>query len=106
MRWLLMLALVTPTFAQKSFWVSVGVAATSQVFDAHSSWQKLEGNPVLGPRFDTRAVTIKSGVFAAVLLTELLTSRRHPKLRKVFTIVNFSTVGANSVIVYRNYKTQ
>ena len=83
-----------------SQYVTIGV----NVADSHSSWGRREANPILGERFGTRAVAIKSGVIVAWLFIQRRTSRKGRNY-KAFAITNYAVSGTIGAIAIYNYRT-
>ena len=80
-------------------WSLVALSAASTA-DVASSWGLYELNPVLGNgQFGSRQLAIKAGITAALVGAEALTVRKHPNLRKPFTIVNWTAAGVLSGVV-------
>src|SRR3989304_2000662 len=86
--------------------VSVGTLIAAHTADIHSSWGKLEVNPLLRSidgRFRIKGVAIKSGIVMGNLTGQTLILRRWPKARKIATLVNFISVGVVGGVAIRNY---
>jgi hypothetical protein len=107
MRLLLALALILPLAAQDWNWVYSGIAAHaigSAVY-GYSSWGCNEMNPILGNRFQHRAVMLKSVEFGATAAATYLIARKYPRFRKVLGIVNLGMGGVYSGMAVRNWRT-
>ena len=78
----------------------------AQAVDAQSSWGKCESNSFLagsGGRFDSRSLSIKSGMIAGLALAETISGRHHPKLYGLFSAVNFSVGAGIGGMALHNY---
>lgn len=74
---------------------SIAALLAGNAADTASSWGKLEANPFLGQhQFDGRSTALKFGFIGALVGSELLYLKRHPKDEKVAAILNFSLGGA------------
>lgn len=88
--------LICADSAQAGFWgkfyrVSQAILVAGNAADAHSSWGRLELNPILaGPngRFGARGVSIKAAVAVGWLVTQELMTRKDRRPRKAFAIAN------------------
>jgi hypothetical protein len=86
---------------------SVALLAASSVADVHSSWGRLEANPLLrGPngRFSTQGVVLKTMIVSGVIGAQYLMLRNHPKASKYGAITNFLMAGAISAAAVSNYQ--
>ncbi len=81
---------------------SVAAVVSASAADAATSWGLREGNPVLGTRFDGRAVSIKAGMLTGSLLMQRWAMTRHPAMRRVFTWINFGEAGVLGGIAAHN----
>jgi hypothetical protein len=83
--------------------VAVGVAAT---LDTHSSWGKVEANPLLrtqGHRFGTSSAGLKLGLTTGNLLMQHFLLRKDERVLSPFTLTNFGVAAAQSSVAWRNY---
>lgn len=74
--------------------------------DTHSSWGKLEANPLLrgqGNRFDGRSFGIKAGITGGSLLGQYLLLRKAPSVEPVATFANYAVAGTMTGVAIRNY---
>jgi hypothetical protein len=80
----------------KRIWMaSIAAALAGSAADSATSWGKREGNGLLASgdgTFGGRAVGVKAGITAAVLVPQILL-RNHTNLRKKFIIANFIEAG-------------
>ena len=79
------------------------VAATSM--DAASSWGKYETNPILASangRFGAKGVSIKAGVAAGTIVSEILL-RKHNDLKTKFVIGNLAETALFSTAAVHNF---
>ena len=84
---------------------SLIAVGASQVADTASSWGQYELNPVLGTgRFGGRQTAIKSTLVGSVMATQFVDVRRHPRHKRIATIVNFALAGATTGIAIRNWR--
>lgn len=86
-------------------WSCVSLVAANGM-DAASSWNKRELNPILGQTFAGRAIAIKAGGTAGVLVAQYFVLRRHPQAHKSAAIVNFAVSGVLGGIAARNFRIQ
>ena len=97
-----------PRTHTKVWWVaSVAGLVAANVLDAHSSWGRVEVNPMLRSRdgrFGGRAIAFKAGVTAGVVLIEALSMRRRPDLTSGCALVNFGAAGALGAAAAHNYR--
>ena len=90
---------------------SVVVFVVGNVLDVHSSWHKLEGNP-LAPtdsrgRLSWEGAALKVGVVAGTLIVQRLIFHKRPRrkiVKRVATIANFSVGAFLTTVAVRNYK--
>jgi hypothetical protein len=93
----------------KRLWMwSLAALAAGNIADAHSSWGKLEANPVLAGaqgRFDWRSVGIKIGIQAPMVGFQLWQAHKHPSpsLYRGYTVTNFAVGGALGAVSIHNY---
>ncbi|MBL8233386.1 MAG: hypothetical protein JNL98_33125 [Bryobacterales bacterium] len=86
--------------------VSVALLAASSVVDVHSSWGRLEANPVLrGPngRFGMQGVVLKTMIASGVLGAQYLILRNHPKAAKYGAVTNMVMAGVITAAAMSNY---
>lgn len=86
--------------------VSVALLAASSVADVHSSWGRLEANPVLrGPngRFGMQGVVLKTMIASGVLGAQYLLLRNHPRAAKYGAVTNLIMAGVISAAAMSNY---
>jgi hypothetical protein len=99
-----------PASKGKRLWIySLAALAAGNIADAHSSWGKLEANPVLAGahgRFDWRSVGIKIGIEAPLVGFQLWQAHKHPSpgLYKGYAITNFAAGGAFGAVAVHNYR--
>lgn len=84
-----------------SQYVSIGV----NVIDTHSSYGRVERNPILATndRFENRAVTIKAVVLGGWLLTQKFTNKSG-RLNKVYALTNFGSSAVIGGVAVSNYR--
>lgn len=87
---------------------SVAALIGSNTADVVTSLQ-LQGRPgvqetgwMYGARFDGRAIGIKAALVGGQLLIQHVILRRHPRLRPVFTVSNFTQAAAPARAAFRN----
>jgi len=103
MRLALLILLAVPLVAQ--YRASVVVLAAGSVADTHSSWRGYELNPILGRgQLGWQGVAIKGAITGASLLCQRWVLRRHPRMRKPFTAMNFGMGAAMGGVAVRNYE--
>lgn len=86
--------------------VSVALLAASSVADVHSSWGRLEANPLLrGPngRFSTQGVVLKTMIVSGVIGAQYLMLRNHPRASKYGAVTNLIMAGVISAAAASNY---
>jgi hypothetical protein len=92
------------SFGSERLWqASIMAHGGATAFDAASSWNRLERNPLLGERFRWQGVTIKSAAFVG---TFALQRRTGPRYKKVWTVFNFAAAGMYTVFAVRNLKSR
>lgn len=81
---------------------SLAALLAGNAADTASSWQRIELNPALGPRFDARAASLKFGLVGAAVTMQAIAVHRHPEMAKKLAIVDFSMAGAFTGLAIRN----
>lgn len=92
---------------QMIYLASVASLIAAHVADVHSSWGRLEANPLLRSadgRFGVKGLAVKSSLVAGHLTIQALILRKWPKGRKTVAILNFALAGTVGVIAVRNYR--
>lgn len=85
--------------ADVKYWLSLGALTGANAADAISSRGAIEANPILGQGpFGARQCTIKFGVVAAIVGTELLL----PRHRRLAAVMNYAGAGAAGAAAARN----
>ncbi|MFN7932696.1 MAG: hypothetical protein U0R19_05175 [Bryobacteraceae bacterium] len=93
---------------KRSVWwkVSAVALAAATSVDAHSSWGRVEANPVLaGPngRFGSQGVALKTLITGGVLGAQYMMMKNHPKAERYGTWTNFVLAGALGSAAAYNY---
>ena len=93
---------------KRSVWwkVSAVALAAATSVDAHSSWGRVEANPVLAGRngrFGSQGVALKALITGGVLSAQYMMMRNHPKAEKYGTWTNFVLAGALGSAAAYNY---
>jgi hypothetical protein len=86
---------------------SVAMLAASSIADVHSSWGRLEANPLLrGPngRFSMQGAVLKTMIVSGVIGAQYLMLRNHPKASKYGAFTNLIVAGAVSAAAVSNYQ--
>ena len=86
--------------------ISVGLLAGAVAADAHSSWGRIEVNPLLrGPdgRFAARGAAVKGSLLGATVLTQYLLLRRAPKAEPYAAAAKFAVASALAGVAAHNY---
>lgn len=86
---------------------SAAALGAASVADAHSSWNRVERNPILADsqgRFSHRGVAVKGGLMAANIGVQYLLVRKWPSLARPLSYVNFSAAGITAGVAGRNYR--
>lgn len=106
MRFLLLVFLALPTFAQDRAWkLSVTSVAVSATLDAQSSWGGYEMNPIVGRgQFGARQAATSLSITAGVIALEYLVLRKHPQHKRLLTWTNFAIAGVRTGTAIRNYR--
>ena len=96
------------------WWISIPVLVAASALDAHSSWGKPEGNPLLrgsGGRFDRKSLSIKLGISAGILGGEYIMTRHHKGDERLANAAYLSSGASNlvgaavlGVTAQRNYR--
>ncbi len=87
----------------RQYRLSVAAFAAASVADTWSSWGGRELNPVLGTgRFTTKQASIKGAITAGMIAAEIGLVRRHPSLRRTFTVTNWIAAGLLAGVAARN----
>lgn len=118
---MLLMTLTTSMFAQSwnaptpertdhgDLWwkVSTATLVAASAADLHSSWGKCcERNVLLASpdrTFSTRGAMIKTAALGGQISIQTLLRKKSPKLRTLFTIVNFGATAAMSMVAAHNY---
>lgn len=101
--------IVQPELSRKRsvLWkVSAVALAVATSVDAHSSWGRVEANPVLaGPngRFGSQGVALKALITGGVLGAQYMMMKNHPKAEKYGAWTNFVLAGALGSAAAYNY---
>lgn len=84
-----------------SQYITIGV----NVIDTHSSYGRVERNPILATngRFGSKAVTIKAGVLSGWLLIQRLTNKSG-RLNKVYALTNLGSSAVIGGVAVSNYR--
>jgi len=93
---------------KRSVWwkVSAAALAVATSVDAHSSWGRVEANPVLAGRngrFGSQGVALKALITGGVLSAQYMMMKNHPKAEKYGTWTNFVLAGALGSAAAYNY---
>lgn len=86
----------------------VALVAASAV-DAHSSWGKLEANPVVAGRdgrFGARSLGMKVGLTSAVVVVQHWLIKKNPGAARGLSIANLGLTAAHAAIAVHNYGNQ
>jgi hypothetical protein len=101
---------ITPDTRGDLKWkLSVGSLAIANVLDVSSSWGKCEQNNLLAGqdgRFGAKGVLLKSAIVGGVMSAEWLITRKTPRSRKLFSILNFGSATGIGALAVRNYGIQ
>lgn len=76
--------------------LSSAILAAAVAADAHSSWGRMEANPLLrGPdgRFGTRGLALKAALIAGTVGAQYLLLRKHPSGAKYGVAANLAIAG-------------
>jgi hypothetical protein len=93
--------------SKKLWWASVAAVTAASVFDAGSSWNKQELNPLLrtsNGRFGARGIEIKSAIVGASIVCQWLGLRHHPRMAKSLSILNLSVAGVTAGAAAHNMR--
>lgn len=100
-------ALERPERGEMWWKLSAASVAMASAVDLHSSWGKCcESNALLASpdrRFSTRGAVIKSAGMAGQIYVQSLFRKQSPRMRTLFTILNFGGAAAMSMVAARNY---
>ncbi len=102
-------SIVRPEQSRKrSIWwkVSAAALAVATSVDAHSSWGRVEANPVLrgsNGRFGSQGVALKALITGGVLSAQYMMLKQHPKAEKYGMWTNFVLTGALGSAAAYNY---
>ncbi len=93
---------------KKLWYFSLGALAAANALDASSSWGKWEADGMLASSrgtFGYRAVGMKTGIVAGVMVAQLLLCRKVSKGRfyRIMAGSNFAAAGAITAVAARNY---
>ncbi len=93
---------------RSSMWkLSAILAVSAAVADSHSSWGRLELNPLLrgaNGRFGVRSVSLKALLTGGSIGAQYLLLRRNPKAEKYGTVTNFVMAGVLGAAAVNNYR--
>jgi hypothetical protein len=87
--------------------LSVLFTAAAAAADSHSSWGRLEVNPVLrgaNGRFGLQGVAIKALITGGAIGAQYLLLRRNPKVEKYGIVTNMVMAGALGTAAVVNYR--
>ena len=85
--------------------ISQASFAVATAADSASSWGLYETNPILGNgTFGAKQAAVHAGITSALIAAESVVVRRHPSLRKAFTVVNFAATGVLAGAVASNLR--
>lgn len=94
--------------AEGAYWGSVAFMVAGHFADHNSSVGRVELNPVLrggDGRYDSgRGIAIKAAYVGALVVTQRLLLRKHPKLKQYSTVVNLAVGSVSFGIAARNRK--
>jgi len=96
-----------PSSRGKHWWASVATLVGSSLLDAHSSWNRLEANPLLQDptgRFSSRGLALKLGIAGGLVATQYLLLRHNPRAERYATVLNFGVSAAFTAAAVRNYR--
>ena len=94
---------------ERPLWkASLLALAASSALDAHSSWGKLEANPLLasGGRFGVRGLVLKAGLTGAAMGLQWRLIKRGKRSARYFTVVNFGWTAFHAGVAAYNYGNQ
>jgi hypothetical protein len=83
----------------------VALVAASAV-DAHSSWGKLEANPLLANnsgRFGMQSIALKGIIAGGAVGAQWILFRHSPSGRRAATVANFAMAGVYAKVAAHNY---
>ncbi len=86
--------------------VSEFILLGAHAADAHSSWRRMEANPLLANaqgRFGIKGLAIKGAIVGGVLGMQHMFNRQG-KHDKAFAITNFAMAGAIGMVTLRNHR--
>jgi hypothetical protein len=93
-----------------AYWkVSLAPVIAAQSLDIASSWGRIENNPLLAGqngRFGTQGAGIKIGIVGAAVVAEYLILKRHPKMARLFSCLNYANAVFTGSVAVRNYRTR
>jgi len=102
--------IAAPGKPSRRWWVAgVAALAVANAVDAHSSWGRLEANPMLRSRngtFGARAVALKGGFIAGLVAVEHLLIRRRPGIAGGCIAGNFAAAGVIGAAAAYNYRVE
>lgn len=91
---------------QRAWKRSLIALAASQSLDAVSSYGMRELNPLMASpdgRFGAKAVSIKAGATAAIVLAEHLIVQKHPAAARLFSHMNWSNAVLTTAVAAHNF---
>ncbi len=101
----MVMAPLLPAQPLSNYNYSVLSVVTSSSLDAISSIGHRELNPILGRGdFGHKQLLIKSSITTSSLLTQHFILRRHPRHRKLATIINYATSVGFTLLATRNWR--
>lgn len=91
---------------------SLVALASANVFDAATSWNRVEANPILASRnggFDGRSIAIKSGITAGLIASQAWVHswslhHGHPRVARSLTWLNFGSSAAIMGVGWHNLR--
>lgn len=94
---------------RRSVWwkASLAALATATVVDAHSSWGRMEANPLLrnsNGRFGMQGIAFKAAIFGGVAGAQYLLTRKNPKAEKYGAVTNFVLSGVLTGAAIANHQ--
>lgn len=93
-----------------AYWkLSLAPMVAAQSLDIASSWGRIENNPLLAGgngRFGMQGAGIKIGIVGAAVVAEYLILKRHPKMARFFSRLNYANAIFTGSVAVRNYHTR
>ncbi len=94
---------ITSLHAHRWLRLSQAVLLVGNGMDAASSWKKPELNPLLGPQFGARGVSIKFSISLGAIFGQNRIIRRQPEMERPFTWANFAAGAGFAGVAIRNW---